>query len=94
MIALIATIIEGFRLLPMQQRTDDTTLSYEKALKKTRRESIETTTRKRWLFSAGAVARQNEGRLPRRVMFGKMTGGEDRRSGGQSMIWHRGLLDV
>ncbi|CAN0537760.1 unnamed protein product, partial [Laminaria digitata] len=35
----------------------------------TRCESIETAIRKRRLFFAGAVARQNEGRLPRLVMF-------------------------
>ena len=55
-----------------------------KALKKARCESIETTIRKRRLFFAGAVVRQNEGRLPGRVMLGKMTGGEGRRPGEQS----------
>ena len=44
-----------------RQLTGHTTLSYVKALKKTRCESIESTTRKRWLFCAGAVARQSEG---------------------------------
>ena len=39
-----------------RQRTDYTTLSYAKALKKTRCESIETTIRKRRLFFAGVVA--------------------------------------
>ena len=39
------------------------------------------------------MARQNEGRLPRRVMLGKMTGGEDRRPGGQPKSWHRCLLE-
>ena len=48
-----------------RQRTDYTILSYAKALKKTRCESIETTIRLRQLFFAGAVARQNEGRLRR-----------------------------
>jgi hypothetical protein len=76
-----------------RQRTDHTTLSYAKALKKTRCESIETTIRKRRLFFAGAVARQNEGRLPRRVMLGKLTGGEGRRPGGQPKSWHRCLHD-
>ena len=64
------------------QCTYHTTLSYAKALKKPRCESIETTIRKRRLFFAGAVARQNAGRSPSRVMFAMMTGGEDPRPGG------------
>ena len=40
-----------------RQRTDHTTLLYVEALKKTRCQSIKTTTRKRRLFFAGGVAR-------------------------------------
>ena len=76
-----------------RQRTNHTALSYAKALKKTRCESIEATIRKRRILFAGAVARQNEGRLPRRVMLGKMTGGEGRRPSGQPKSWYRCLLD-
>ena len=66
-----------------RQRADNTTLSFAKALKNTRCESIETTIRKRRFFSAGAVARQRKGRLPSRAMCATMTGGEGRRPGGQ-----------
>ena len=71
-----------------RQRADYATLSYAKALKKTRYESIERAIRKRRLF-AGAVARQSKGRLPSRVMFATMTGGEGRRPGGQPNAWQR-----
>ena len=81
------------RVIGFHRRPDYTTLSYAKALKKTRCESIETTIRKRRLFFAGAVARQNEGRLPHRVMFGTMAGGENPRPGGQSKTWQRCLVD-
>ena len=77
-----------------RQRADYTTLSFAKALKKTRCESIQTTIRKRRLFIAGAVARQTKGRVPRPVMFATMTGGEGRRPGGQPKNWHRCLLIV
>ena len=83
------------RVIDFQRRqsTDYTTLSYAKALKKTRCESIETTIRKRRLFVAGGVARQKVGRLPRRVMLRKMTVGEGRGPGGQPKSWYRCLLD-
>ena len=73
------------RVIRFQRRqgTGYTTLSYAEALMKARYESIETTIRKRRLFFAGAVTRQSERRLPRRVMLGKMTGGEGRRPGEQ-----------
>ena len=63
--------------------------SYAKALKKDRFESIEKTIRKRRPFFAEAV---KEVRLPRRVMLGKMTGGEGRRPDGQPKSWHRYLF--
>ena len=68
----------GFHRL---QRTDYTTLSCAKALKKKRCESIKTTIRKRRLFFAGALAQQKRGApLPRRVM-------EDDRWGGPETGW-------
>ena len=78
-------LVIGFQ---RRQRTDYTTISYAAALKKTRCASIETTIRKRRLVFAWAVPRQNEGRLPRRVMLGKMTSGEGRRPGGQPKSFH------
>ena len=52
------------------------TLSYAKAPKKTRCESIETTIPERTLLFSGAVVRQHEGRLPSRVMFATTAGGD------------------
>ncbi|CAN0551677.1 unnamed protein product, partial [Laminaria digitata] len=48
---------------------------------------------KRRLFFAGAMARQNEGRLPHRVMFGTMPCGENPRPSGKSKTWQRCLVD-
>ena len=45
------------------------------------------------LFFAGAVARQNAGRLPSRVMFGTMPSGLGPTPGGQSKTWHKFLVD-
>ena len=59
-------------------RADRTTLSYAKALKVTRCESIDTTIRKRRLLLAGAATRQNTGQSPSRVMSGTMAGGTSR----------------
>ena len=39
-------------------------------------DSVETAVRKRRLLFAGAVAKTHNGRLPRRVMFGALSGGE------------------
>ena len=71
-----------------RQRTDRTPLSYAKALKKTRCESMKTSFRKQRLLFAVAVARQkNESRLPSRVIVAA-TGREGPRPGGQSTTWH------
>ena len=56
-------------------------LSYSKALKQTYCDSVETVVRQRRLLFAGAVAKKHNGRLPRRVMFGKLSGGEKPKSG-------------
>ncbi|CAN0246323.1 unnamed protein product, partial [Laminaria digitata] len=48
---------------------------------------------RRRLFFAGAVARPNEGRLPRRVMLGTIPGAENPRPGGQWNTWRRCLVE-
>ncbi|CAN0344623.1 unnamed protein product [Pylaiella littoralis] len=52
-------------------------LSYAKALEKTGSQCVEAIIRQRRLLFAGALARQDDGRLPKRLMFGKLVGGED-----------------
>ena len=52
-------------------------LSYTQALKKTGCHSVEATIRQRRLLSAGDMARQPAGRLPKRLMDGKLVGGKD-----------------
>ena len=52
-------------------------LLYAQALKKTGCQSVEATIRQRRLLFAGAMARQPAGRLPKRLMDGKLVGGED-----------------
>ena len=49
-------------------------LSYAQALKKTGCQSVEATIRQRRLLFAGAMARQPAGRLPKRLMDGKLVG--------------------
>ena len=51
--------------------------SYAQALKKTRCQSVEATIRQRRLLFARAMARQPAGRLPKRLMDGKLVKGED-----------------
>ena len=52
-------------------------MSYAKALKKAQCESVETTIRKLRLLFAGAVQWTTNERLPHRVTFGTMAGGEN-----------------
>ena len=52
-------------------------LSYPQALKKSGGQSVEATIRQRQLLFAGAMAREPAGRLPKRLMDGKLVGGED-----------------
>ncbi|CAN0193843.1 unnamed protein product [Pylaiella littoralis] len=59
------------------QGTYQRPLSYAKALKKTRSQCVEAIIRQRRLLFAGVLARQGDGRLPKRLMFGKLVGGED-----------------
>ena len=65
------------RCLGWQKRKrEDHILSYVNALLRKDSESVETTVRRRRIMSKGFVARMGEERLPRRVMFGEMLGGE------------------
>ena len=50
-------------------------LSYAQALKKTGCQSVEATIRQRRLLFVGTMARQPAGRLPKRLMDGKLVGG-------------------
>ena len=75
-----------------RQRTDHL-MSYAKALKKARCESVETTIRKRRLLFAGAVQRMTNVRLTRRVMFGTMAGGENPGLGRPEKNWAQCLAD-
>ena len=62
-------------------------LSYAQALKKTGCQSVEATIRQRRLRFAGAMARQPAGRLPKRLMDGKLVGGEDSGKGRPEKNW-------
>ena len=46
-------------------------LSFSKVLQQTHCDSVETVVRKRRLLVAGAGAKEHNGQLPRRVMFGR-----------------------
>ena len=69
-----------------KRKRDDHTISYADALAKTASESIKAIVRKRRILFAGFVARMGEERLPQRVMFGELVGGESY-SGGQEKDW-------
>jgi len=68
-------------------------LSYAQALKKTGCQSVEATIRQRRLLFAGAMARQPAGRLPKRLMEGKLVGGEDPGKGRPEQNWMDCLKD-
>ncbi|CAB1096389.1 unnamed protein product [Ectocarpus sp. CCAP 1310/34] len=68
-------------------------LSYAQTLRRVECESVEPTIRQRRLLFAGALARQPDGRLPKRLMFGELAGGEKRRRGGQEQNWPKCVLD-
>ena len=53
----------------------------------------ERTIRQRRLFFAGAVARQPDGRLPKRLMFGELAGGENPEKGSPEQNWLTCLKD-
>ena len=68
-------------------------LSYAQALKRVGCQSVEATVRQRRLLFAGAVARQPDGRLPKRLMFGELVGGENPGRGGPEQNWLKCLKD-
>lgn len=68
--------------------------SYAQALKRVGCQSVEATVRQRRLLFAGAVARQPDGRLPKRLMFTKgLVGGEDPGMGRPEQNWGRCLVE-
>eukprot|EP00752_Nemacystus_decipiens_P004772 g4343.t1 len=68
-------------------------LSYAQALKRVGCQSVEATIRQRRLLFAGAVARQPDKRLPKRLMFGELTGGEKPGRGSPEQNWLTCLKD-
>ena len=68
-------------------------LSYAQALKKTGCQSVEATIRQRRLLFAGAMARQPAGRLPKRLIDGKLVEGEDPGKGRPEQNWMDCLKD-
>ena len=67
-------------------------ISYLDTLLKTGSESIEATLRRRRILFAGLVARMEDTRLPKCVMFGDMVGGASC-GGGQEKEWMGCFLD-
>ena len=67
-------------------------ISYLDTLVKTGSESIEATLRRRRILFARFVARMEDTRLPKCVMFGEMVGGEGF-VGGQGKLWMGCFLD-
>ena len=70
----------------------DRVISYAEALLKARSESIEATLRKRRILFAGFVARMEDTRLPKCVMFRELVGGQSPRMG-QEEEWMVCLLE-
>ena len=69
-------------------------MSYAKALKKTGSQSLEATIRQRRLLFAGALARQGDKRLPKRLLFAeRLEGGEDPGPGQPAQHWQKSLRD-
>ena len=68
-------------------------LSYAQALKKTGCQSVEATIRQRRLLFAGVLARQPAGCLPKRLVDGKLVGGEDPDKGRPEQNWTDRLKD-
>ncbi|CAB1099789.1 unnamed protein product [Ectocarpus sp. CCAP 1310/34] len=60
---------------------------YAQTLKKVGCQRVEATIGQRRPLFAGALARQPDGRLPKRLIFGELAGGEKRRRGGQEQNW-------
>ena len=69
-------------------------MSYAKALKKTGSQSVEATIRQRRLLFAGALARQGDKRLPKRLLFAeRLKGGGDPGPGQPAQHWQKSLRD-
>ena len=69
-------------------------MSYAKALKKTGSQSVEATIRQRRLLFAGALARQDDKRLPKRLLFAeRLEGGQDPGPGQPAQHWQKSLRD-
>ena len=76
------------RIIGVQRkRPDHRMTSYNRALEITRCDSIETTLRTRIFLRAGTLIRISGGRLPKRVMFGKLEGAVRRGRGGKEKEW-------
>ena len=76
--------IIGFR---RKDRIGYKPLSYRKVLERTGFERIETTIRKRELGFAGALVRQGDSRLSKRVMFGRLAMQGPKRGGRPATSW-------
>ena len=74
-----------------KQNRADHPISYLDTLIKTGSESIEATLRRRRILFAGFVARMEDTRLPKRVVFGEMVGGAGcaggRKKSGRDVSW-------
>ena len=69
-------------------------MSYAKALKKTGSQSVEATFRRRRLLFAGALARQGDKRLSKRLLFAeRLEGGGDPGPGQPVKHWQKSLRD-
>ena len=69
-------------------------MSYAKAVKKTGSQSVEATIRQRRLLFAGALARQGDKRLPKRLLFAeRIEGGEDPGPDQPAQHWQKSLRD-
>ena len=72
----------------------DRKMSYAKALKKTGSQSVEAAIRQRRLRFAGALARQGDKRLSKRLLFAeRLEGGEDPGPGQPAQHWQKRLRD-
>ena len=69
-------------------------MSYAKALKKTKSQSVEATIRQRRLPFAGALAKQGDERLPKRLLFDeRLEGGGEPGPGQPAQHWQKSLRD-
>ena len=82
--------VVGFR---RNDRTGYKPLSYRAVLEMTECERVETTIRKRQLWFAGALARQEETRLPRRLMNGRLTARGPKEAGRPPKQWEDSLQE-